>query len=137
MRKSGPGVWLATLGAALALAVVLNVTAVASPPQASLRVYADDRLWASFSATDLNPGPAVSLDRIYVFPGTDLVPVADAGPGNPAYHGGRWEVHAVTFESGVSPTQFTDGGQVLDALAKSLASVSGPVKYFECPLLPL
>lgn len=130
------GIIVGAFGVVMALAFLANAVA-AAPPQASLRVYADDRLWASFSATDLNPGPGVSLDKIYVFPGTSLIPVSAVGPGSPGYTGGRWEVHAVTFMDGATPTQFTNGQQVLTAAGLGQLSISGPVTYFECPLVPL
>ena len=103
---------------------------------AGLRVYADDRLWASFAATDLNGGPPQSMDKIFVFPGTDLIPVADASPGSPGYHGGRWEVHAVAF-TGMAPRQFTNDEQVWYFAGLGQLSIGGVVKYFECPLIRL
>ena len=128
------------LASAVAIAVLawaaLSNVASATPPKASLRVYADDRLWASIGLGDFKGGPEQSFDKIYVFPGTDLVPLADAGPGNPDYSGGRWEVHAVTF-TGASPTQFTNDEDLWAAASMGHVSVSGVVKYFECPLLPL
>lgn len=109
----------------------------APPPKAAGRIYADDQLWATFAATNLPPGPSHSFDQLYEFPGTSLIPVSDAGPGNPAYHGGRWEVHDVTFAMGVSPMQFTDAQAVLAAAAAGQVTISGPVTYFECPLFHL
>ena len=124
--------------AVVALAAVFFASTAVSalPSGASLRVYADDRLWASIGLQDFQGGPDQSFDKIYVFPGTNLLPVADAGPGNPDYNGGRWEVHAVTF-TGISPMQFTNDEALWAEANLGHLSVSGVVKYFECPLLPL
>ena len=128
--------------AALAVAVLgllLSTTGAmaGTPPKAAGRVYADDQLWATFATANLPPGPSVSFDTLYHFPGLpDLVPVANAGPTNPNYNGGRWMVENVAF-TGMDPTQFTDQQQILDNASLGLLSISGPVQYFECPLLPL
>ena len=53
---------------------------------------------ATFATNDIKGGPEQSLDKIFVFPGTDLISVGEAGPGNPEYNSGRWDVHEVTFE---------------------------------------
>ncbi len=108
----------------------------ATPPQAAGRVYADDQLWATFGTATLPPGPSNSFDTLYHFPGTDLIPVSNAGPMNPLYNGGRWMVENVAFTRS-ELSQFTDGQQVLDAAARGSVTISGPVQYFQCPLFPL
>ncbi|HEV8595814.1 MAG TPA: hypothetical protein VGR51_09820 [Thermoplasmata archaeon] len=127
-----------TAFAVVALATVFfgSTATGATPPNAGLRVYANDRLWASFDATDLKPGPAKSMDLIFVFPGTSLMPVAEASPGDPDYNGGRWEVHAVTF-TGIAPEQFTNDEQVWFHYGLGHLSISGVLRTFECPLIPL
>ena len=86
--------------------------------------------------TSLPPGPANSFDQLYHFPGTDLIALSNAGPGNPAYNGGRWAVYNVMF-TGMQPTQFTDNAQLTSAAAMGLVTITGPVQYVQCPLLPL
>src|SRR5438093_11320151 len=93
--------------ATLAMALLANVASGTAPARAAGRVYADDRLWATFATNDIKGGPEQSLDKIFVFPGTELIPVGEAGPGNPGYNSGRWEVHSVSF-TGMAPTQFTN-----------------------------
>src|SRR5574337_231538 len=101
------GALVAMLGLALLGLIVSSTGARATPPQASGRIYADDQLWATFVTTPLPPGPSNSFDQLYHFPGTSLIPLSNAGPGNPDYKGGRWMVFNVAF-TGMAPTQFTD-----------------------------
>lgn len=109
----------------------------ATPPQAAGRIYADNQLWATFGTANLPPGPTGSFDQLYAFPGTNLIEVSDAGPGSPLYNGGRWEVHDVTFAPGMMPVQYTNAQAILDAAAAGQLTISGPVKYFDCPLFHL
>jgi len=129
---------LATGFAVVALATVFFAsTAVsATPPDAGIRVYANDRLWASFDATDLKPGPAHSMDLIFVFPGTSLIPVGEASPGDRDYNGGRWEVHAVAF-TGMAAEQFTNDETLWYHYGLGHLSISGVLRTFECPLIRL
>ena len=113
-----------------------SIGAIATPPQAGIRVYGNDRLWASFDAGDLKPGPTQSMDLIFVFPGTNLIPVAEASPGDPQYNGGRWEVHAVTF-TGIAPEQFTNDETLWYHYGLGHLSISGVLRTFECPLIPV
>jgi hypothetical protein len=66
--------------------------------------------------------------------GGDLASVSDAGPGDPGYRGGRWEVRQVTFVT-IDPTQFTNEQQILDAEAAGQIEISDVVQRFECPLI--
>lgn len=130
-------------GRAAGLAVIAFMTVFfastivsATPPHAGIRVYANDRLWASFDATDLKPGPAQSMDLIFVFPDTNLIPVGEASPGDPDYNGGRWMVRAVSF-TGMAPEQFTNDEQVWFHYGLGHLSISGVLRTFECPLIRL
>lgn len=80
--------------------------------------------------------PEKSLDKIYAFPETSLLPVGEASPGDSDYNGGRWEAHAVTFTS-MDPVQFTNDEDLLSHAAADHLSISDPVMYFECPLFRL
>jgi len=134
MRKTR-GLLTALLVAVLASAFLANASA-AAPARAAIRVYANDVVWASFDAADFKPAPAQSLDKIYVLQGEGLMPVAEASPGDPEYNGGRWEVHMVSF-TGMAPTQFTNDEDLLDHASLGHLTIGDPVRYFECPILPL
>lgn len=129
------GIIVGAFGVVMALAFLANAVA-AAPPRAGIRVYANDVVWASFDAADFKPGPVQSLDKIYVLVGEGFIPVGEASPGDPDYNGGRWEVHMVTF-TGMDPTQFTNDEDLLAHAAMGHLSISSPVRYFECPLVPL
>ena len=129
------GVMTVSIVAVVALTFLANA-ASATPPHAGIRVYANDRLWASFDATDLKPGPTHSMDLIFVFPGTSLIPVGEASPGDRDYNGGRWEVHAVTF-TGMAPEQFTNDETLWYHYGLGHLSISGVLRTFECPLIRL
>src|SRR2546427_7337358 len=122
--------------ASLAVALLANVASASAPPRATGRVYADDRLWATFATNDIKGGPEQSLDKIFVFPGTDLIPVGEAGPGNPDYNSGRWDVREVTF-TGMAPTQFTNDEAIWYHASIGDLTISGTVKMFHCPLFKL
>jgi len=124
--------------AAVSLAAVFfgSIGAAALPPRAEGRVYANDRLWATFGLKDFKVAPVESVDLIFTFPGTDLIPVGEASPGDPDYNGGRWDVRAVTF-TGMAPEQFTSDDEVWFHYGLGHLTISGSLKYFECPLLKL
>ncbi|TLZ51816.1 MAG: hypothetical protein E6K18_04030 [Methanobacteriota archaeon] len=134
--NSRKGIWSAFAIAVLAMAWLANVASATPPPQATGRVYADDQLWATFATNDIKGGPEQSLDKIFVFPGTDLIPVGEAGPGNPEYNSGRWDVHEVTF-TGMAPTQFTSDEAIWYHASIGDLTISGTVKMFHCPLFKL
>ncbi len=98
------------------------------------RIYAHDELFTGVNAPrDLpNRGP---FDAIYAL-GPGLMAVSESAPGDQDYNGGRWEVRVVTF-TGMSPTQFTNAEQIEAALAMGKITLSGVVRRFECPLIPL
>ena len=98
--------------------------------------------------TDLSKtgAPASSFDTIYDFGGSQL----NAAPGDPGYHGGRWRVHALAWNTDYATTLAAhdtnhDGAidtnaEVWGALADGGAGGAadlGVVKSFECPVIPL
>lgn len=128
----------AAVVALLALGLLAGAASAAAPDRAGGRVYANGELWATFGTAEFTHAPpAQAQDQIYVFPGTDLVPVGEASPGDSGYNGGKWAVHEVTFASGVTPVQFTSDEDVLAAAAAGDLSIGGVVKYFQCPLFAL
>ena len=101
--------------------------------------------------TDLsNTGaPAHSFDAIYDLGGAQLN-VAEAAPGVAGYNGGRWMVHAVSFNTSWAATvaaHDANGSGNLDSAAEVRAALadSGPsgatdlgvVKQFVCPAIKL
>lgn len=127
----------AAVVAIMALGLLAGAASAAAPDRAAGRVYANGELWATFGTADFKNAPAQSVDMIFVFPGTDLVPVGEASPGDPDYSGGHWEVHAVTFADGIVPHQFTSDEDLLAAAAAGELTVGGVVRYFQCPLFAL
>jgi hypothetical protein len=100
--------------------------------------------------TDLSGtrAPAHSFDIIYEL-GGEQPNVAVAAPGDTDYNGGRWMVHAISFNSSYEATLAThdlDGDGVLDSDAEILSALAdteasgatdtGVVQYFVCPAIP-
>lgn len=94
-------------------------------------------------------GPDHSFDTIYDF-GMVQTNVATAGPGDRDYNGGRWRVHAVSFNTDMATTiaaHDANGSGDLDSaeeVAAALADMSpagltdnGVVKSFTCPVIPV
>jgi len=65
--------------------------------------------------------------------GGGLGSVTNAAPGDPNFHGGRWEVHVVTFN--VPPVQYTNAEDLLAAANRGDISIGPVVRRFECPLI--
>lgn len=66
--------------------------------------------------------------------GNGLGSVTNAAPGDANRHGGRWQVHEVTFVS-IAPTQFTNAEDVIMAANSGDISIGPVVRRFECPLI--
>jgi hypothetical protein len=92
--------------------------------------------------------PRSSFETIYDFGGVQAN-VAEAAPGDPGFRGGRWQVHALSFNTGYAATvaaHDTNGSNNLDSTAEIDAALSDPgpggaidlgvVKLFECPVIP-
>jgi hypothetical protein len=117
----------------------------------------DRRTWASTStARPTGPWgrrqtcrepPAASFDTIYDFAGAQLN-VATAAPGDAGFNGGRWRVHAVSFNSSYATTLAAhdlNGDGVIDTNAEVASALTdgsssgatdlGIVKSFECPVI--
>ncbi len=92
--------------------------------------------------------PNSSFETIYDLGG--LQPnVAEAAPGDPGFRGGRWQVHALSFNTSYAVTvaaHDTNGSGNLDSTAEIDAALADPgaggatdagvVKLFECPVIP-
>jgi hypothetical protein len=137
---------LLTAAATSIAALALSVSGVAAggPPKANA-IYVDNVAYRTVGTpTDFsNTGaPAHSFDTIYLLDdGTNpaakgFASVATAAPGDKDYNGGRWMVFDITWIN--SPTQLTNAQAVLDAAAAGDLSISAhPIKYFECPVIPM
>lgn len=114
--------------------------------------YVDGELYRTVGTpTDLsNTGaPAHSFDVIYDFGGAQTN-VATAAPGDRDYNGGRWMVHALSFNTSWAATvaaHDSNGSGDLDSYAEVAAALAdagpggamdaGVVVQFECPVIPL
>ncbi len=119
------------LSAVLGLGIASAVRAGLGPP--NFQTYANDELFSGIlTPTDLpNHG---KFDTIYLL-GPGLITVADSGPGDTDYNGGRWEVRPITWLT-ITPTQFTNDEQVDAAAAAGQIRIGEVVRRFECPLIP-
>ena len=101
--------------------------------------------------TDLSRtgAPAHSFDTIYDLGGAQLN-VAEAAPGVSGYNGGRWMVHAVSFNTSWAATvaaHDSNGSGNLDSAAEVRSALADPgatgatdlgvVKQFVCPAIKL
>lgn len=114
--------------------------------------YVDGELYRTVATpNDLsNTGaPDHSFDTIYEFAGVQTN-VATAGPGDPDYNGGRWQVHLVSFNTDMATTiavYDTNASGDLDSADEVHAALAdagpagltdnGIVKVFTCPVIPL
>jgi hypothetical protein len=113
--------------------------------------YVNGQLYRTVNTpTDLSGtgAPAHSYDTIYALAGQRNV--ATAAPGDPGYNGGRWMVHAVSYNSSWAATvaaHDANGSGDLDSAAEvwsafadpspSGATDAGVVKRFVCPVIKL
>lgn len=133
---------------AMVMVVVPGIASAGGPP--SVGFYVDGTVYRTIGTpTDLSGtgAPESSFDVIYDFGGNQLN-VATAAPGYPDYNGGRWLVHALSFNSSYENTLAAhdlDGDGVLDSTAEVQSALSdqssngatdvGVVKSFECPAI--
>ena len=114
--------------------------------------YVDGVLYRTVNTpTDLSNtrAPSHSFDTIYDLGGAQPN-VADAAPGMPGYNGGRWMVHAISFNTSWAATvaeHDVNGSGDLDSAAEIASALADPgpggatdlgvVKQFECPVIKL
>jgi hypothetical protein len=139
------------IAAALALALV-PAAAAGSGGVTGPAFYVDGALYRTVATpTDLSAtgAPLHSFDVIYDLGGAQPN-VATAAPGDSDYNGGRWHVHAVSFNTSYAATlaaHDADGDGALDSDAELAAAFADPgpggardagvVKQFVCPAIPL
>jgi hypothetical protein len=73
--------------------------------------------------------------------------VAEVGPGQRGYNGGRWMVHGVAFPEGYRAAlavydangsgDFDSNEEIEAAIAAGAATDTGVLRIFECPVIPL
>ena len=91
--------------------------------------------------------PDSSFETIYDFGGVQPN-VAEAAPGDPGFRGGRWQVHAIAYNSSYAATLAAHDANAsgsLDSAAEVEAALAdagpggatdqGVVKLFECPVI--
>ncbi len=145
----------------LALGLLVAAPAFAAPAQApgqpsfAPSVFADGQVFGTKFTTELPPPNGrddQSYDGLYAFTNSNAsgqLSVSEAGPGNPSYNGGRWQVYSATW----TPEGFAAHGgtvpvlrsyaEILDQISLGYLSITlgppagGPPPYFQCPLLPL
>src|SRR3990172_1162566 len=97
---------MAVLGMALVLGVALAPSASAGAQRVENAIWADGRLWGTIGTPAVLPGnaPLGSFDKLFMFTNSNnpagQKPVSEAGPGNPAYNGGRWASFTATWTAG-------------------------------------
>jgi hypothetical protein len=136
----------------LALSLLLAVPAFAEGPSFEPAIYADGVAWSTKGLGAL-PAPndqmKQSFDTLYLIEG-QAMPVSEAGPGNPAYNGGRWATQAAMWteealiQYGDDLPVLTRFGPVDDPVSilfyleiGDLVLIDSTPSYFECPLLPV
>jgi hypothetical protein len=125
---------------ALALLVATAVPAFAASPTFEPAIYADGVAWGTKGTTPL-PAPtdhnAQSFDGLFGFSNgvEGQLPVSEAGPGNPAYNGGRWDLYTVTWQ--VTPELVTSYAQLMALAEAGAVTIESAHSYFQCPLLRL
>lgn len=142
-----------TLAAASVAAVALTAAAVAfangSGGVTGPAIYVDGTLYRTVGTpTDFSStgAPLASFETLYHFAGGQPS-VAVAGPGDPGFRGGRWQVHAISLNTSYAATAAAYGeGGVLDSAAQIQAALADPgpngatdggvVQLFECPVIP-
>ena len=152
VRRLYSGVALALVTLAVALFFVAAAHATGAGGVTGPAFYVNGETYRTVGTpTDLSntDAPAHSFDVIYDLGGAQLN-VAEAAPGDADYNGGRWQVHAVSFNASYAATlaaHDANGSGALDgaeevegALADqspSGATDQGVVKSFVCPVIKL
>jgi hypothetical protein len=114
-------------------------------------IYVDGTLYRTVGTpTDFSGtgAPSSSFETLYSL--GDVQPkVATAAPGDAGFRGGRWQVHALAFDTSYAATvaaHDTNGSGDLDSAAEIEAALADPgpggatdtgvVQSFECPVIP-
>jgi len=124
---------------AVALLASIGASGVLAGGPPRLAFYIDDVRYRTVGTpTDFfgTGAPESTYDKIYNL-GTGIN-VAEAKPGDSDFNGGRWLVYTVTWAQGVTPVQYTNDQQILDAQDAGLLTINPvPVKAFFCNVAPV
>lgn len=134
---------IAVVGLILGLLVAMAAPALALPGKFSFEpgIFADGQAYNSRKVADL-PAPnehnLQSFDTLVgITNGVEgQLAVAEAGPGNPAYNGGRW--YEITASWNTTPVLITSYAQLMEEVQAGHLTIddSNPV-FLECPLVPV
>lgn len=123
-------------------AAVFAVPASADAPNFGPAIYADGRAWGTKGLSDLPPpteNNSQSFDFLFRFTNgvAGQLAVAEAGPRNPSFNGGRWSVQVATWVEGADPVLITSYDQLMAYVDSGELMVTSANTYFLCPLLPV
>jgi len=144
------------IGLMAAFLLAFAGAAMAASPNFGPAIYADGQVWGTKGLAAL-PAPnghnEQAYDMLFIFINSNSIigqlPVSEAGPGNPAYNGGRWFTHVVEWTAdgfaayGGNVPVLMSYDEILDNLDLGYLTITegtvmgGPPPYFECPLLPV
>jgi len=124
------------------VAAVAVIPAFADGPNFGPAIYADDVAWGTKGTADLpapNDHDRQSFDGLYKFTNgvEGQLAVSEAGPGNPAYNGGRWIEYFVTWNITPPDDPITSFEQLDGFIQAGDVTVVESGNYFQCPLLPV
>ena len=143
----------------LILLVAVPMLAASGRPDFSAHVYADGVAWGTKVTTPLsapNEDNKDSFDKLFVFTNgaEGQLLVGDAGPGNPAYNGGRWVTWTATWIEDLPHNKVVLTSYSSEEVDNDFYSIEfhydlghliltrgtpgpPPDPYFSCPLLPV
>jgi len=124
------------------VAAVAVIPAFADGPNFGPAIYADGVAWGTKGNSDLpapNDHDRQSFDGLYKFTNgvEGQLAVSEAGPGNPAYNGGRWIEYFVTWNITPPDDPITSFEQLDGFIQTGDVTVVESGNYFQCPLLPV
>jgi hypothetical protein len=136
--------------AAAALALVASALGAGSGGVTGPSIYVNGVLYRTVGTpTDLSGtrAPLSSFETLYDLGGFQSN-VAVAAPGDPGFRGGRWQVHAISYNTSYAATlaaHDANASGTLDSAAEVEAALAdsgaggatdlGVVKQFECPVI--
>ena len=133
---------------ALAAGAVMAAPAWAAPgqPNFSPAIYAGGEAFGTKGTADLPPPNGANAHSFQLLIGIangaeGQLAVAEAGPGDPGFNGGRWERHEAAWTDeflamGDAPL-LTSYQEVVSHVEQGHLVIAAEVtRYFQCPLLP-
>jgi hypothetical protein len=136
---------IAVVGLVVAMLFAMAAPAFALPGKFSFTpgIYADGQQYSSRKVADL-PAPnehnLQSFDMLVgITNGVEgQLAVAEAGPGNPAYNGGRWYEVTATWSDDATPILITSLDQLMEQVTDGNLTIdhSNP-QFLVCPLVPV